>query len=537
MREVITLQFGQLANYVGTHFWNTQEEYFNYSTDSNDNLPPNQLDHDVLYRAGLSSTGVETYTPRVLVYDLKGGFGSLNKYNALFAAQDEMSMPVQWEQGVNKVVSERYPKNAYQQQLDRMEQDPNTAMEMDAITSLDQSVKTWSDYNRIYYHPRSMNQITTHHMDDTINPFDAYTVGRQSFSDYERETESYEDNFRHFVEECDNLQGFQILAGVDDAFGGFTEGMLQLLREDFPKTPIMTYGLQSSNMPAKERSVNRIMLNRSLAMTRILDLSTSYIPLMTPTWNQIQSSGLVNYIHPNCDSLFHTSAILSAAIETVSLSWRLKKNPVTMADLTSKLDGQGSTKLSGLALALPLLYDHDGFSATVDRFKDKITPLLDLTHSGTLDRSANVFAEDVVVRGLPRSTVHPSDQGLFEYTRCLYGQFSHCEPRFMDQVPYPLPTSYPHFFSSRLNDTGYLTQKTLETSPSSVPILTRMYTGSELSPGIEQLAQRLQSMPFKQMTEYTEGDYGMSYSDLLEVKEDMMYLLDVYTNDDDVMLE
>lgn len=139
-----------------------------------------------------------------------------------------------------------------------------------------------------------MNQITTHHMDDTINPFDAYTVGRQSFSDYERvsqpwlcwipsifdshnyylqETESYEDNFRHFAEECDNLQvwewesnvievlfmhsfqkGFQILTSVDDAFGGFTEGMLQLLREDFPKTPIMTYGLQSSNMPVKEVS-------------------------------------------------------------------------------------------------------------------------------------------------------------------------------------------------------------------------------------------------------------------------------------------
>lgn len=56
-----------------------------------------------------------------------------------------------------------------------------------------------------------------------------------------------------------------------------------------------------------------------------------------------------------------------------------------MADLTSKLDGQGSTKLSGLALALPLLYDHDGFSATVDRFKDKLTPLLDLTNSGRHD--------------------------------------------------------------------------------------------------------------------------------------------------------
>lgn len=164
------------------------------------------------------------------------------------------------------------------------------------------------------------------------------------------------------------------------------------------------------------------MLNRSLAMTRILDLSTSYIPLMTPTWNQIQSSGLVNYIHPNVSDIGDliknawinddntVRFIVSYQCYTFCCHWdriielevmipitkheyashgklyRLKKNPVTMADLTSKLDGQGSTKLSGLALALPLLYDHDGFSATVDRFKDKITPLLDLTHSGTLDR-------------------------------------------------------------------------------------------------------------------------------------------------------
>lgn len=50
----------------------------------------------------------------------------------------------------------------------------------------------------------------------------------------------------------------------------------------------------------------------------------------------------------------------------------------------------------------------------------------DVAH--VLKQSASVFAEDVVVRGLPRSTVHPSDQGLFDYTRALYGQFSHCEP-------------------------------------------------------------------------------------------------------------
>jgi hypothetical protein len=27
-REIITLQFGNYANYVGTHFWNAQVSYF-----------------------------------------------------------------------------------------------------------------------------------------------------------------------------------------------------------------------------------------------------------------------------------------------------------------------------------------------------------------------------------------------------------------------------------------------------------------------------------------------------------------------------
>ncbi|KAI9277024.1 tubulin domain-containing protein [Phascolomyces articulosus] len=314
MREIVTLQLGQLANFVGTHFWNTQEEYFTYGADPTESNV--EIDHDILYRAGLSPTGAETYTPRVLVYDLKGGFGSLQKYNQLFAA--EANDKVGWDQGINKVVQDQYPKNAYQQQLERMDVDPATEMvELD-----DNSVKTWSDFNRIYYHPRSMNQITTHNMDDTISPYHAYSVGRQSYSDYERETESFEDNFRHFVEECDNLQGFQVLASMDDAFSGFTEGLLHDVRDEFAKTPILCYSLQSSSLPTQERAKHRVALNRALGIARILDLCSSYIPLYTPSASHIRNSGLSNYIHPNCNSMYHTSAILSSAIETISLSFR-----------------------------------------------------------------------------------------------------------------------------------------------------------------------------------------------------------------------
>lgn len=59
-------------------------------------------------------------------------------------------------------------------------------MDIDASYDLDTTVQNWSDYNRIFYHPRSMNQIVTHHADDSIMPFDAYPVGRQSYKDFEK---------------------------------------------------------------------------------------------------------------------------------------------------------------------------------------------------------------------------------------------------------------------------------------------------------------------------------------------------------------
>jgi hypothetical protein len=130
-----------------------------------------------------------------------------------------------------------------------MEDEHDNTMDVDAIDHLDQSVNNWSDYNRIYYHPRSINQVTTHQMDDDINPFDNYTIGRQAYKENEKETDTFDENFRFFAEECDSLQGFQLLTNVDDAFGGFTEGLLNDIRDEYAKTPIITYGLSDSHAP------------------------------------------------------------------------------------------------------------------------------------------------------------------------------------------------------------------------------------------------------------------------------------------------
>lgn len=49
-KEVLTLQFGHYANFVGTHWWNLQEQGFEYNGTS-----PTEINHDVLYREGLNN--------------------------------------------------------------------------------------------------------------------------------------------------------------------------------------------------------------------------------------------------------------------------------------------------------------------------------------------------------------------------------------------------------------------------------------------------------------------------------------------------
>ena len=86
MHEILTLQLGNLSNYTGTHFWNTQESYFTY-----DGQEKSSVDHNVLWRPGVGQDGSDTFLPRTVIYDLKGGFGSMRKINALYDATSDVN--------------------------------------------------------------------------------------------------------------------------------------------------------------------------------------------------------------------------------------------------------------------------------------------------------------------------------------------------------------------------------------------------------------------------------------------------------------
>lgn len=47
-------------------------------------------------------------------------------------------------------------------------------------------IRTWSDYNRVYFHPKSMVSLTGYLMDSEFMPFDVFSYGRAAFIETEK---------------------------------------------------------------------------------------------------------------------------------------------------------------------------------------------------------------------------------------------------------------------------------------------------------------------------------------------------------------
>ncbi|KAH0032947.1 tubulin nucleotide-binding domain-like protein, partial [Aureobasidium melanogenum] len=210
MHEVITLQFGQQANYVGTHFWNAQETYFTYGDEEE-----SPVDHDIHFRPGHSEDGTETFTPRALIYDLKGAFGTLRRDNALYGAVDDPTAIAQqmWAGNTNVIQTEQIQQSAYQQHLDQ-------GLEPPALSP--DTVRYWSDYNRVFYHPKSIVQLQEYELNSALMPFERWATGEDLFDSLDKEHDLLDRDLRPFLEECDQLQAIQMITSADDAWGGFT---------------------------------------------------------------------------------------------------------------------------------------------------------------------------------------------------------------------------------------------------------------------------------------------------------------------------
>ncbi|KAI9660477.1 MAG: mtDNA inheritance, partitioning of the mitochondrial organelle [Bathelium mastoideum] len=334
MHEILTLQLGQQSNYLATHFWNTQESYFTYG--GQDESP---VEHDIHFRPGIGADGSETYTPRTVIYDLKGGFGSLRKINALYAAEEDPISQGLWNGPTVPHRQTPIPPSTYQQHLD-------AGLDPPPLTT--SSVRYWSDYNRVFYHPKSIVQIAEYELQSQLVPFEQWDVGEELFINLDREHDLLDRDLRPFAEECDQLQGLQVIAGVDDAWGGFATRYLERMRDEFGKASIWVWGLVEGNEAAREKQLQRLV-NSAKSMQQITALASVYVPMTSIP------SPLPSYAKMDNSSLWHTSALQATALESMTLPARLRtvaEARTTFAGLEAAFTNHGNRKIASLGMSV-----------------------------------------------------------------------------------------------------------------------------------------------------------------------------------------
>lgn len=257
-----------------------------------------------------------------------------------------------------------------------------------------EAVRYWSDFNRVYYHPRSSVQINEYELNSGIQPFEGYALGQELYRDMNREHEILDRDFRLFAEECDQMQGIQILTSADDAWAGFAGEYLADLRDEFGKVGICTWALERGDrvvrvstflsrlntsfrlpgLPAEamadlilswrllfwilsqytdmgdtsqDKQITRT-ITLAMALSKIASQSSIYVPLRYPP------ATLPAYLNFDKTSEWHTSALLSAAIETSTLPTRMHGGGGfgRMDDLASFLNVNGGQNIAMLSMSI-----------------------------------------------------------------------------------------------------------------------------------------------------------------------------------------
>ncbi|KKY33329.1 putative misato segment ii myosin-like domain-containing protein [Diaporthe ampelina] len=442
MHEIITLQLGQQSNYLATHFWNAQESYFTYAEDED-----SAIDHDVHWRPGLGADGSETFMPRTVIYDLKGGFGSLKRINALYDIQDDDPAQSSSLWSGQPVVQKAEPiePSAYQQSLDAGLEPPQLTTE---------SVRYWSDFNRVFYHPRSIVQLNEYDLNSSIAPFERWDSGEELFANLDREHDIVDRDLRPFAEEADHMQGIQIMTTVDDAWGGFASRYIEKLRDEYGKTTIWVWGLQGG-FQGDKRLLR--LVNKAKSLTEIYKQASLLIPIAIPS---SLSPRLRNVLSLDIISSWHTSALLSAAIESATLPSRLKDatNRDSLGNITDLLNLHGKQTVANLQMSFSGPSETPRSEEVGDEPKDGLRLDLDLRpaddpgdgrkQQNGYHRAQKIFSQVLASRG-ERAVDDDDEGGDGDEEDDRIRRRGHREAisrKYRSTLSYPLPDSFPHIF-------------------------------------------------------------------------------------------
>ncbi|XP_069900310.1 protein misato homolog 1 isoform X3 [Globicephala melas] len=522
-REVLTLQLGHFAGFVGAHWWNQQDAALCRPTDAKE--PPGELCPDVLYRTGRTLHGQETYTPRLILMDLKGSLSSLKQEGGLYKDK-QLDAAIAWQGKLTTHKEEIYPKNPYLQDLLsaegvlnsdgiwRVKSIPNgkgpppftTATTPKPVIPTEGSIRVWSDFLRVHLHPRSICMIQKYNHDGEAGRLEAFGQG-ESILKEPKYLEELEDRLHFYVEECDYLQGFQILCDLHNGFSGVGAKAAELLQDEYSGRGIITWGLLPGPycLGEPQKNIYRL-LNTAFGLVHLSAHSSLVCPLSLGGSLGLQPEPPVNFPHLQYDVVTAGATIPFPLVPSQSL-------PDTLMQL------------------------------------GEATPWTPLSACG--DPSGTCcFAQSVVLRGLDRachtsqltpgtplpSPLHACTTGEEVLAQYLQQQQ---QPRVRSSshlllTPCKVVPPYPYLFSSSLSQQGLV----LDGPPTgaaveSIPVLGALCSSSSLNRTLGDLAKDLARLDLRRWASFM--DAGVEQDDLEETLQELRSLAQCYQSGDSLM--
>ncbi|XP_051727993.1 protein misato homolog 1 [Ctenopharyngodon idella] len=575
-REVVTLQLGHYSNFVGTHWWNLQDAGLVYDAV----VPEGELQSDVMFREGQTLGGHVTYTPRLIAMDLKGSLQTLRKQGSLYDTENE-NTTFTWQGQIMTHKESPPTKNPFLQDLDILDTggllaDPgftgrSSAVGHSSVTSagasvaletvnssleriqksyrLEGSVRVWSDFLRIHLHPQTISVINQYNHDGESERLEAFGQGEALLQG--PVLEDLEDRLHFFVEECDYLQGFQVLCDLADGFSGLGSKVTELLQDSYGGRGILTWGVAPVNHPDSSPIKDLYhMMNCALGTLHMANHSSFFCPLTlrgglgrrphSPTYFP-----LINY---DPTLWFHSSSVLALALDSMTVSYRLGQVSTPMWQLSDALTDSGRKVVSAYgSVPFPMMHG-SCLPEALDAFADAL-PWKPLSACPELG-DGRCFGQSVTLKGFggqslvspplpgvePPSPLHYERSGedvLATYVRLRYPS----SPLAVQLLSSPskLTPPFPQIFSPALGPQGFLqSQSTPPDTPSqsvsSLPVLTSLQSSPAVGLQLSELQKACAALDLRRVTP-SFLSHGPELGELTESLEQLLNLAHCYRLD------
>lgn len=521
-----------------------QESQFNY----NPLADPSDVNHDVLFREGQTFKGDVTFTPRVLIVDLKGALTNFPQEGDLYTGAgtsiDQLKSDVIWDESKVEVVQDDATvesKNEYHKDLNKADVDPESKEYRFSDT-----VTEWSDFMYSKHHPRSVNFVKEYHHEVAETSFDSYAAGEELWkrTDF---ADDFGDKIRNMMEECDFCQGFQVLFDAVDGFSGLASKCGEDLGDEYGKSllcvPIFAPKVRKSKNCDDPMSDSIRLMNIALTFSQLSESSSMFIPLstMSRVWRGVENPRALSMVDYRPDNYYQTSAIIATYLDTISLRYRLRhpSGGSFLSHLCTDMNRYGR-KMGAAGIAMPFRMNED---EDLIEYLDKVEgPLFD-NLSPNCEPGTDRVIQSACLRGVPEERLKKSReragnqvqmaaykcQSVSEmiqlYYQCsYYSSLAHVttlEQGMTLKQPYPR-----EILSKQLGSNGFLLTES-QTNPikvESMPVMANVQVSSALSNTLESLHRDTKRIKFGKIHRFKESgmeqdEYEESLERLLNFKE------------------